>query len=1250
MDPESPPSNLYLTPLLPDLEPWLSSPEQTSRPNPPASNLLHPASSAAAFLSNARAGNSIFNLLPGGKVTPPLSSSPKNGPSQSEPSGSIDGDRVKKVKCKWVEGYNNNLYIGTSDGQVLWYTYSTTETSIDPYTLRHKHSIFPRRPIDRIYLLPSISKALILSESTLHFVTLPSLEPVLPALIQPIRGVVAVSVDEGHEYYSADGVDEVGLCVVKRKVISVLRLGTRLFHVKEIPIPEPAVLTRYYSPTLCQADSTNYSLVSINESTSLPILPLCQASAEGLAFKPKPNIAIVQEDEFLMTSLINSNNLGATIGLFVNGNGDPVRGAIEWDGSPRSLVVNPPYVISLLRNRTIQVHSLISLELIQTIPLPPNMDARVLTKSPQGFNVPSTERDTLLRKMPIPLLQSGPPSNLTKASSNKSSSDAGANDDVEEDDKETDSNVFPTEINHFDPPSGSGLTPPSSPPAQPAGRSSFQHSTRSSVSSYYNPGLSSTPQLSNVFVLSSTSIYALTPTPPLLAALDTLTSSAIVGSGDIRKSGGGLTEALTPLLMDASFREGGQQDIEAVQFIHHKVFLKGLREARFGRVGESDAKIKEDPTGDAEADDDQSQPENRPKVDVAKDGEGEGEQAEMWLFGGGDVRLIIRLFADLRRVLERENIGDVWVEDGLVEEWEKLWDIEEIIQTHLKRIYDPHIHPNVASSPSTLELHKILLNQARHMLRLILEREREGRSRRHTGRKQMGVRDEERNGEDDALNRIVDTSLLILLSRIGSTSSILDILDRPHSASMDLVRSSLEMHSRWFALGRCSPTSVESSLEMFAALVEGTKVDEDCPRDPMNEILSLLAQSEDIPLVRKWGLWVVARDPERGLSLFIHSGLNFDHSDLVDELRQLQPEAGDKYLQHVVINRNSLDKNLHTSLASRYLERTRQELENGQTKKFFDNALIEYHKLSDSKISLIQHLASFLPESPAKQLKFKTILFLQNSELYDLETVRDVLDGFEGYWLEKAIVYGKLRMHDAALDILARVLRDTLTAEIYCIQGEKVIPCSVGLNLARRFHLDEWMDLSSHDIGSIGASEENRKRELLMALVKIYMSDGNDSESTALKTAHLLNDQAMNLDIVDILELIPEPWELQPITSFLTRSIRRTLHDQAEGQILRALATSLNFQTMDKALEAFASYPPIVETSLDSPSSGDGGDVDEKGEKRGSAYEEGATIAEKIVGHALDERDATVREKEKRVEVDRRKRYVDVEEVEEGLA
>ena len=80
------------------------------------------------------------------------------------------------------------------------------------------------------------------------------------------------------------------------------------------------------------------------------------------------------------------------------------------------------------------------------------------------------------------------------------------------------------------------------------------------------------------------------------------------------------------------------------------------------------------------------------------------------------------------------------------------------------------------------------------------------------------------------------------------------------------------------------------------------------------------------------------------------------------------------------------------------------------------------------------------------------------------------------------------------------------------------------------------------------------------------------------RTSRLLNAQAMNLDVVDVsihrsarprrdltrraqvVDLVPPEWSLSTISSFLSRSFRRTLHARQEGQIIKAIATAQNHE------------------------------------------------------------------------------------------
>jgi len=63
-------------------------------------------------------------------------------------------------------------------------------------------------------------------------------------------------------------------------------------------------------------------------------LPVTQIDSAVLDFEPNPNIVVIPgENEFLVTSFTGVGSMG----VFLNGQGDPVRGTLEWPDHPLSI-------------------------------------------------------------------------------------------------------------------------------------------------------------------------------------------------------------------------------------------------------------------------------------------------------------------------------------------------------------------------------------------------------------------------------------------------------------------------------------------------------------------------------------------------------------------------------------------------------------------------------------------------------------------------------------------------------------------------------------------------------------------------------------------------------------------------------------------------------------------------------------------------------------------------------------------------
>jgi hypothetical protein len=195
--------------------------------------------------------------------------------------------------------------------------------------------------------------------------------------------------------------DAIRLCIIKRKSMQLLSIShSQIEMLKEIPLRTTAIFAVLRGSFLCIADAVNYSLVNLDSATLTPLLPISQdppdsppsemhdltpSSGTHIA-RPKshqrPAILSIEDNEFLVASHTGST----TLGLFIKENGEPTRGTLEWASNVKSIgkwdwfqrylilthlrhspAVDYPYIIALLQNNTIEVHSIHTQEIIQVM-------------------------------------------------------------------------------------------------------------------------------------------------------------------------------------------------------------------------------------------------------------------------------------------------------------------------------------------------------------------------------------------------------------------------------------------------------------------------------------------------------------------------------------------------------------------------------------------------------------------------------------------------------------------------------------------------------------------------------------------------------------------------------------------------------------------------------------------------------------------------------------------------------------------
>jgi len=209
--------------------------------------------------------------------------------------------------------------------------------------------------------------------------------------------------------------------VVKRQSLAMFSVrDNRLTYQKDIPLPSGASFAKRSGSTLCIADRENYCVVDLEKAVSIPLIPISQAM-DPTPIPIAPHILVCPHNEYLVLSWTGTG----TIGVFITDDGMPTRGTLQFDSHPDSICMsnNPwrprypnsfagldwPYVVALLPDNSIEVHSAETQTIIQRVPASEEVNERrlgLLHAVAGGYLVPSSESSTKLAKTSVKLLRS----------------------------------------------------------------------------------------------------------------------------------------------------------------------------------------------------------------------------------------------------------------------------------------------------------------------------------------------------------------------------------------------------------------------------------------------------------------------------------------------------------------------------------------------------------------------------------------------------------------------------------------------------------------------------------------------------------------------------------------------------------------------------------------------------------------------------------------------------------------------------
>ncbi|BGP09381.1 hypothetical protein JCM10049v2_005249 [Rhodotorula toruloides] len=1071
----------------------------------------------------------------------------------------------KPLTLKSVEAGGQKVWAGLSDGRIRLYEVGeevdaavasgvASPRVASPTTPGRRPPVAPKqtqlelldelqvttnkKAADRIALLPRLDKAVILSEGVMSFHTLPGLAPLNVHNFPAVRGVVTLAVDEEELSNSSDSA-VMHTCVIKRRRMHWLKVTNEgIQSLKDLPLPNGALIASLRRDRICIADAENYSIVDLEAAEALPLLPISQAphpdplppptTASGAATPPapgagpdprqRPAIACVASSEFLVASHTGST----TLGVFVNELGEPCRGTLEWASNLRSLVVDSQYSIALLYNNTIEIHSIHTQEIVQVVQLPSSSPAaspspldfqpRSLFRSALGLELGAATGAQKIEPVHVPLLpsspaKSDPPRTPTKRASRASISSVSIHSGI------------------------SGVT----------------------ANSEDRPGKRT---LTRVLVVGRNGLYSLSPLTLVVQA------DALIDKGRD-------TDALALADNFAKSASGGTAENPELAYVYMRLAFLKLEQTLFQ------------------------------------------EAFDLFARAGSDPRMVVRMFPDLRRPLMAPG-DEVTVCKGVLDEVRSARTIDEYILDNLNRNYSPHLKPNVESAATTVELRNSLTMTARDCLMSYLLK---WRAARRSGEGEDGMA-----GDSRKVDMVVDTTLVKLLAEQSRPDDIRVLLAGPHDCVVKQVEQALLDAGLYQLLASILLEKGETMrvLDIWSRIIDGEYTDGSF-EDGLQSMFDLTWRSKDKSLVEKYGLWMLKHDQSRALRLFSDpkQTITFDTRELFAKMSKVDPDAADRFLESTVLQERDSDSRLHADLVKRYIGRLSELLTDAEAKAHVREQESAYASLvasTSNPPTFLAFLTSRYSVDSSRALldrvRLKAALFLSASTKYDVQAAKHELEemevkGLKGLTLERAIVYGKLQLDRQALSLLINNLHDLASAEAYCLQsGDPLAQADV---VAATVKLDLPFKRNRKALSAARREEEERRKQALAKLlVEMCLrrpqpgSFVDETEKTGEgaipkeRVARLLETQAVHLDTLEVLSLVPDDYPVQVLSRYLSRSLRRSLHVQQECSILKSLALGQNLVLQERAFELQARLGPTLEAKDDTKGEAGGAAVETK--------------------------------------------------------
>ncbi|OQR85624.1 hypothetical protein ACHHYP_11627 [Achlya hypogyna] len=250
-----------------------------------------------------------------------------------------------RVEC--VVHYSMRVLVGSSDGRlVLFDTRKDTTRPIATHELPHK------KRIQQILVVPHIRMVLVLANNavTVHAAT--DLE-LLTSDFHLAKDIVHLCVNQR-------GPPHFRICASSGSKLQLFQFEAkekRYRYLRELSIAKAPESVAWYRNKLVVGGRDGYVLMN-DKTGETAAINLSIGSSGPAAIKLLPN------EEIVVAAM-------DTVGVFITFTGDPVeRNSINWSKPPSAIEFTAPYVVAMIPQKGVEIHSLQDASLVQSISLP----------------------------------------------------------------------------------------------------------------------------------------------------------------------------------------------------------------------------------------------------------------------------------------------------------------------------------------------------------------------------------------------------------------------------------------------------------------------------------------------------------------------------------------------------------------------------------------------------------------------------------------------------------------------------------------------------------------------------------------------------------------------------------------------------------------------------------------------------------------------------------------------------------------